>query len=295
MDGTIVLRSPDAIAMPQVGFGVYQIRRETCGGACLAALEAGYRHIDTAQLYGNESEVGKAVQQFMSTKDCRRRDIFITTKIGRYEGSVEKTYRSALRSVKRIAGEEGYVDLFLIHRPVPGWKEVWLALERLRSEGRTRAVGVSNFRVEELESFEGPHGPVVNQIEVHPWCQQRKLVDYCQQKGIVIQAYSPLARGKFLSDAVLARVVRKVRQRLGGSGAGGGGGGGEPPRQVTPAQVLVRWSTQKGFAPLPKSGDPSRIRENADVFWFELDAEEMEMLDGLDMGPRGALFPANVS
>ncbi|KAF6830516.1 putative aldo/keto reductase [Colletotrichum plurivorum] len=289
---------------PSIGFGVYQLRGEECTQACMTALGAGYRHIDTAQLYGNEAEVGRALRQ---TK-LRREDIFLTTKIGRCEGGVEKAYRSALRSVGRIAGEDGHVDLFLIHRPVERRREIWLALERLMTEGRTGAIGVSNFREEHLEEMRGYASiwpPAVNQIEVHPWCQQRRLVAYCQKNGIVVQAYSPLARGQRMSDPVLARVVERVRRRLllsetgAESGAGAGGAeaaeGREPARSMTTAQVLVRWSLQKGFVPLPKSSYPARIEANSDVFWFELDGEEMELLDGLDMGSAGALFPANVS
>ncbi|KAJ0358899.1 hypothetical protein COL154_008703 [Colletotrichum chrysophilum] len=178
-------------------------------------------------LYGNEADVGRSLQQYLEQAKAQREDFFLTTKVGRHEGSVEKTYRSVLRSVRRIAGEDGYVDLFLVHRPIQRREEVWVALERLLEEGKTRAIGVSNFRAEHLEEMKGyakVWPPVVNQIE-----------------------------------------------------------------------VLVRWSVQNGFVPLVKSSDPARIEENANIFSFELDEEEMQLLDDLDMGAQGALFPANVS
>ncbi|KAI8294856.1 hypothetical protein K4K59_004912 [Colletotrichum sp. SAR11_240] len=253
-------------------------------------------------LYGNEADVGRSLQQYLEQAKAQREDLFITTKVGRHEGSVEKTYRSVLRSVRRIAGEDGYVDLFLVHRPIQRREEVWVALERLLEQGKTRAIGVSNFRAEHLEEMKGyakVWPPVVNQIEIHPWCQQRELVTYCQKNGILVQAYSPLARGQRMSDPVLAQVVARVRQRvLAGVAsdseterAGDSIGG----RAVTEARVLVRWSVQKGFVPLVKSSDPARIEENANVFSFELDEEEMQLLDDLNMGAQGALFPANVS
>ncbi|KAK1640345.1 putative aldo-keto reductase [Colletotrichum phormii] len=270
---------PGSLAMmPRLGLGVYQLRGEECFTACLAGLEAGYRLVDTAQLYGNEEEVGRAV----SAGRVSREDLFLTTKVGRWEGNGERMYESVLGSVMRVAGEgegKGYVDLVLIHRPVERWRDLWSVLGRLAREGRARSIGVSNFGIEALEEMKGCEGglPCVNQIELHPWCQQRDLVAYCQRNGIVVQAYSPLARGRRWADPVLREVVERVR------------------RQVTPAQVLIRWSLQHGFIPLPKSGGASRIRENGDVFWFRLDGVDMGMLDKLDLGAAGALFPKNVS
>ncbi|KAF4816909.1 putative oxidoreductase [Colletotrichum tropicale] len=309
MDQTVRLRGTN-IHLPRLGFGVYQLRAQDCADACLAALNCGYRQIDSAQLYGNEADVGRSLQRYLEQAKAQREGLFITTKVGRHEGSVEKTYRSMLRSVRRIAGEDGYVDLFLVHRPIQRRKEVWVALERLLEEGKTRAIGVSNFRAEHLEEMKDyakVWPPVVNQIEIHPWCQQRELVTYCQKNGILVQAYSPLARGQRMSDPALARVVARVRQRVlagvtsdseterAGPGAAGADCDGIGGRAVTEAQVLVRWSVQKGFVPLVKSSDPARIEENANVFSFELDEEEMQLLDDLDMGAQGALFPANVS
>ncbi|KAI3549506.1 hypothetical protein CABS03_04776 [Colletotrichum abscissum] len=316
--------------MPRLGLGVYQLRGEECFAACLAGLEAGYRHIDTAQLYGNEEQVGRAVGVFLRRREevlsgrrgrVKREDLFLTTKVGRWEGDGEKMYESVLRSVMRVAGEEegGYVDLVLVHRPVARWRDIWSVLGRLVREGRARAIGVSNFGIGALEEmkkvWEGVM-PCVNQIE--PWCQQRELVAYCQQNGIVVQAYSPLARGQRWTDPVLREVVERVRRRIGVgvreepipvSGRWVAGTNDDPQDRdtavtkireiteatVTPAQVLIRWSLQRGYVPLPKSADAERIRENGDVFWFKLDEVEMGMLDGLDLGAAGALFPKNVS
>ncbi|KAH0443305.1 aldo/keto reductase [Colletotrichum camelliae] len=283
MDETVRLPETDN-QLPRLGFGVYQLRGQDCADACLAALKCGYRQIDSAQLYGNEADVGRSLRQFLEQAKVRREDLFITTKIGRHEGSVEKTYRSALRSVRRIAGEDGYVDLFLVHRPIQRREEVWVALERLLGEGKTRAIGVSNFRAEHLEDMKGyakVWPPVVNQIE---------------KNGILVQAYSPLARGQRMSDPKLAQVVARVRRReieRAEATVAGTDGDGRGGRAVTEAQVLIRWSLQKGFVPLVKSSDPARIEENANSFSFELDEEEMQLLADLDMGAQGALFPAN--
>ncbi|KAK1537256.1 2,5-diketo-D-gluconic acid reductase B [Colletotrichum costaricense] len=305
--------------MPRLGLGVYQLRGEECFAACLAGLEAGYRHIDTARLYGNEEEVGRAVGVFLrrreegSSDGCgdgrgvegagksrvQREYLFLTTKVERWEGDGEKMYESVLGSVMRIAGEEeggGYVDLILVHRPVARWRDIWSVLGRFVREGRARVLG-------------------------------RELVAYCQQNGIVVQAYSPLARGQRWADPVLREVVERVRRRVGvgvredsipvsGRRVAGTNCRNDDPREretaeeipvetavtkkreiteatVTPAQVLIRWSLQRGYVPLPKSADAERIRENGDVFWFKLDEVEMGMLDGLDLGAAGALFPKN--
>ncbi|KAK1501221.1 hypothetical protein CTAM01_05946 [Colletotrichum tamarilloi] len=341
--------------MPRLGLGVYQLRGEECFAACLAGLEAGYRHIDTARLYGNEEEVGRAVGVFLRRREevlsdgcddglgvsaagrrgrVKREDLFLTTKVGRWEGDGEKMYESVLGSVMRIAGEEdggGYVDLILVHRPVARWRDIWSVLGRFVREGRARVLGVSNFGIGALEEMKkGCEGvlPCVNQIE-------RELVAYCQQNGIVVQAYSPLARGQRWADPVLREVVERVRRRVGvgvredsipvsGRRVAGTNCRNDDPREretaeeipvetaeeipvetavtkkreiteatVTPAQVLIRWSLQRGYVPLPKSADAERIRENGDVFWFKLDDVEMGMLDGLDLGAAGALFPKN--
>lgn len=290
---------PSSIPLP--GLGVYKIRGEACTTACLAALAAGYRHVDTAQLYQNEAQVGEAVRQ----SGVRRDDIFLTTKIslitktGKTKATDSDTYQSAVESVTKLAGEDGYVDLFLVHVPASSRaqrEEQWGVLERLREEGKARFIGVSNFRehhLEEMKEYAAIWPPAVNQIEVkdftrpsmspiklthctqlHPWCQQKGLVKYCQQNNILIEAYSPLVTGKRMDDPTLSAMAKK--------------------HDKSTAQVLIRYSIQKGWIPLPKSKTPGRIKENLDVSSFSLDKDDMEALDGLDEGSKGACFPKNV-
>ncbi|KAK0702336.1 putative aldo-keto reductase [Lasiosphaeris hirsuta] len=256
------------IPIPVLGFGVYQIPADKCIAACKAALETGYRQIDTAQLYRNEEQVGAAIRQ----SGIKRSDVFVTTKQGLRGDTPGDTYRLAADSVKRIAGDraDAYVDLFLVHIPwirgeAEGRKEVWQALERLFHEGKARSIGVSNYsihHIEEMKEYATIWPPHVNQIELHPWSQQRGVVAFCERQGIALQAYSPLAEGTKMNDIVLRRIGDKYAK--------------------TPAQVLVRYGLQKGWVVLPKSENPHRIGENYNVFDFEIDEQTMEELDKLD-------------
>ncbi|KAK5663855.1 hypothetical protein OQA88_59 [Cercophora sp. LCS_1] len=258
-----------AIAIPFLGFGVYQIAADKCITACKHALHAGYRHIDTAQLYRNESQVGQAVRE----SETKRADVFITTKQGIRGETPDATYNLAVNSIKKIAGDgvnDAYVDLFLIHVPyvrgeAEGRKELWQTLERLYEEGKAKAIGVSNYgigHIEEMKGYAKIWPPHVNQIELHPWRQQRDVVKYCEDNGIVLQAYSPLAEGQRLDDPVVGGVAEKYGK--------------------SPAQVLIRYGLQKGWVVLPKSERAERIEQNADVFGFELDEGDMAVLDALD-------------
>ncbi|KPM41524.1 hypothetical protein AK830_g5039 [Neonectria ditissima] len=273
--------------IPQLGFGVYKLRGESCTNACLTALAAGYRHIDSAELYLNSHLVRQAV----SHSGLKREDVFLTTKVGSLRprrgktpsNGVESVYQSVKDSVVRIAGdgEDSYVDLLLIHVPGPSHEyrqKLWAALEQIHGEGKARSIGVSNFGVrhlEEMREYAITWPPSVNQIELHPWCQQRELVSYCESHGIVVQAYSPLATGARLDDVILGAIANK--------------------HEKTPAQVLVRYALQKNWVPLPKSANADRIRENVEVFGFVLDGEDMMRLNELDEGVQGARFPANVN
>ncbi|MCJ1478681.1 hypothetical protein MMC13_007362 [Lambiella insularis] len=264
-----------SVRIPRLGFGVYLSPASTCVASCLHALRLGYRHIDTAQYYANEAEVGRAVQQ----SGLPREDVFLTTKILAAGGSVERSYQRCIASVEKIApGEDGYVDLFLIHSPSGGKekrREMWLALERLLEEGRARSIGVSNYgvgQIEEMKAYAKVWPPHVNQIELHPWCQQRTIAAYCARHSIVVEAYSPLVRAQKAHDPTLASISKQVGK--------------------TPAQVLIRYCLQKGWVPLPKSDTPSRIEENCAVYGWELGEGEMERLDGLDEGPDGAIVEA---
>jgi diketogulonate reductase-like aldo/keto reductase len=276
--------------IPQIGFGVYLSPPEKCVNSCTKALEAGYRHIDTAQYYANESDVGNAIKQ----GKVPREEVYITTKILSAGNDADSTYKKVVESVEKLAGKGGYVDLFLIHTPNGGpeaRKLMWQALEKAKNEGIVRDIGVSNYgiqHIEEIKSIGKVFPPAINQIEVcltnsrslnstnmmqlHPWCQQRECVEYCQKNNIVVEAYCPLVRNEKADDKTLASIAKK--------------------HNVGPNQVLVRWSLQKGFVPLPKSDTPSRIVSNADVYGFELDEEDMKKLDALDQGRAGAIVQA---
>lgn len=269
------LKHTDA-KIPQLGFGVWASPRGKCVQSCLNALSVGYRHIDTARVYANEKEVGEAVQK----SGLPREEIFITTK---YEvtGSPEELYSIAMESVNKCdPRENGYVDLFLIHAPKTGpggRKKLWQVLERLVDEGRAKSIGVSNYgpnHIEEMKSYAKFWPPAVNQIELHPWTQQRSVVKYCEANGIAIEAYCPIVRNQKAEDPTLSSIAKRL--------------------QVTPNQVLLRYCLQKGWVPLPKSDDPGRMKMNADLYGFELLAEDIAALDGLEEGESAACCPENI-
>ncbi|KAK6224133.1 hypothetical protein LQW54_000280 [Pestalotiopsis sp. IQ-011] len=259
LTSTVALRDSDG-RLPVLGFGVYQIDRADSTAACLRALAAGYRHIDTAQLYQNEAEVGAALQQ----SGLARADVFVTTKIRYPRLGRGKTYQRALQSVEKIdPGPGGYVDLFLVHTPygigAKDRREMWLALERLHEEGRARAIGVSNFAPEhlkEMRAYASVWPPAVNQI------LQRQTVDYCNEHGIVLEAHTPLARGARWDDPTISEIAEKLNK--------------------SPAQILIRYCLQKGWVPLPRSEREERVKENADVFGFKIPEDDMAALDALD-------------
>ncbi|KAL1991722.1 hypothetical protein VTN49DRAFT_5030 [Thermomyces lanuginosus] len=265
------------VQIPRLGFGVYRAVGDKCVEATKTALKVGYRHIDSAQFYGNEAEVGRAVRE----SGLPRNEVFITTKIMTPAGSPDATYRKLVESVDKIAGKDGYVDLFLIHSSKSGEsgrKELWQALERLLEEGRTRSIGVSNYgvkHIEEMKAYAKVWPPHVNQIELHPWCQQRVIDKYCKEHGIVVEAYSPLVRNYKANDPTLVAIAQKYGK--------------------TTAQILVRYALQKGWVPLPKSENPERIAANADVYDFEITSDDMTVLDNLDQGAAGAIVEAVVN
>ncbi|KAF4763668.1 hypothetical protein N7455_010719 [Penicillium solitum] len=263
-----------SVRIPRLGFGVYRSPTNQCVQSCLKALDAGYRHIDTAQFYANEAEVGEALR----TTSIPRDQIFVTTKILSPAASVEATYDKLLASVHKIGGADGYVDLFLIHSSSSGSagrKLLWQALERLYAEGKTRSIGVSNFgvgHIEEMRSYAQVFPPHVNQIELHPWCQQRVIDEYCQKNGIIVEAYSPIVRNYKANDPTLVEVAKKYGKST--------------------QQVLIRYALQKGWVPLPKTDNPERIVANTDVFSFDIMVEDMAVLDSLDQGSAGAIVEA---
>lgn len=255
---TLPLRGGTKI--PVIGLGVYQTAPgETTHRAVLDALALGYRHVDTARIYDNEEDVGRALR----ASGVPREDVFVTTKLWNSDHGYDRALRACDASLARLG--LAYVDLYLIHWPVAGLRtETWRALVRLRDEGKCRAIGVSNFMVPHLEEIIGATDvvPEVNQIELHPFLYPRDLVAFCERSGIVIEAYSPLTRGERLGDPRIAAVARAVGR--------------------TPAQVLVRWGIQHGWVSLPKSKRRARIEENADVLGFSIPDDAMKILDGLN-------------
>jgi diketogulonate reductase-like aldo/keto reductase len=257
---TATLPLTNGKTIPVVGLGVYQ---STPGAptrdAVRAAIELGYRHVDTARIYGNEADVGAAVKAGVVSRE----QIFVTTKLWNDDHGYDTALRALDKSLQRLGLD--YVDLYLIHWPVSGKRrDAWRALEAAFEDGRARAIGVSNYLVPHLDELLGhaKHKPHVNQIELSPFLQRRDTVALCNEHGIVVEAYSPLTRGERLDHPVVTAAARAVGR--------------------TPAQVLLRWGVQHGFVVLPKSVRRERIAENAALFDFELDAGIMRQLDGLE-------------
>ncbi len=260
----------DGSAIPQLGFGVYKIPEDETVDAVLAALDAGYRHIDTASFYDNERGVGEAVRR----SELDRDEVYVTTKVWWTENGYDSTLRSFDASLERLGFES--VDLFLIHWPAPAhnrYVDSWRALERLQAEGRARSIGVANFHIHHLQRLSTETGtiPAVNQVELHPWLPQEEVRAYDAAQGIVTEAWSPLARGRVLDDPVLAGLAAK--------------------HGVTPAQVVIRWQLQLGNVVIPKSSTPERIRQNLEVFDFELDADDLAAIASLESGERTGKDP----
>ena len=261
--------------IPQVGLGVYKTEPgPVTRNAVLAALEAGYRHIDTAMIYNNEADVGAAIK----ASSIDRGEVFVTTKLWNDDHGYDNTLAAFDRSLGQLGLD--YVDLYLIHWPVPELRlDTWRALERLTLDGRVRDIGVSNYlasHINEILEY-APVVPAVNQIELSPYLYRTRFdtVERCRENGIVIEAYSPLTKGRKLDDPILTDIGNA--------------------HEKTAAQVLIRWGIQQGFVVLPKSVNPDRIVENHDVFDFELTEDEMARLDGLDEGLVTGWDPDDVS
>jgi 2,5-diketo-D-gluconate reductase A len=268
---TVILNN--GVAMPQLGFGVFQVPNDETEAAVTAALEAGYRSIDTAAVYGNEEGVGRAI----AASGLPRDELFITTKL--WNSDHERPIEAYDRSVERLGVE--LADLYLIHWPTPGrdlYVRAWRGLEELYAAGRVRAIGVSNFLPAHLDRIVGVGGtvPAVNQVEIHPALQQRAIQDADRRLGIATEAWSPLAHGAVLAEPA----VTTIAERLG----------------RTPAQVILRWHLQQGRIVIPKSVTPSRIADNLDVFAFDLAADDLAAIDRLEdgnrVGPDPAVFDA---
>jgi 2,5-diketo-D-gluconate reductase A len=255
----------DGVEIPQLGFGVFQVPPEETEEVVGRALDAGYRHIDTAAAYRNEKGVGAAIE----ASGLSRGDLFVTTKLWNSEQGFDLTLVAFEASLARLGLE--YVDLYLIHWPVPSedrYVETWRAFERIRGEGRARTIGVSNFRVEDLERLEAEADvrPTVNQIELHPHLQQAELRAWHSDHRVVTEAWSPLAQGELLDDEAIVAIAERHGK--------------------TPAQAILRWHLQLGNVVFPKSVTPARILENIELFDFELSDAEMGEFERLDRGER---------
>ncbi|MFW6691198.1 aldo/keto reductase [Streptomyces sp. MAR4 CNX-425] len=265
----------NGVAMPQLGFGVWQVPDDEAETAVRTALDAGYRSIDTAAIYGNEEGTGKA----LAGSGIAREELFVTTKLWNDDQGYDAALRAFDASLRRLGLD--HVDLYLIHWPVPAadrFVETWRALEKVYADGRARAIGVSNFQPAHLQRVldEGSVAPVLNQIELHPDFAQADLRAFHAAHGIATEAWSPLGQGKGLLDEP---VLRRLGDKHG----------------VSPAQVVLRWHLQLGNVVIPKSVTPSRIRDNIDVFSFALDEADMAAVAGLDAGNRIGDHPDDVN
>jgi len=262
----------DGTTIPQLGFGVFQIPPAETARAVELALEAGYRHIDTAEMYGNERGVGEAVRASGLARD----EVYITSKLNNGYHEPDVAREAFARSLEELGMD--HVDLFLIHWPLPtlyggDFVSTWKALEEFKADGRARSIGVSNFEIAHLERLaaETDTVPVVNQIEAHPYLQNNDLRTYGESHGIATEAWSPIAQGAVLDDPVIVAIADEVGR--------------------TPAQVTLRWHIQRGSIVFPKSTTPARIEENIRLFDFELNADQVAKIDALDQGEAGRQGP----
>jgi len=258
--------------MPNLGLGVWKIPdgKETVA-AVRAALSAGYRHIDTATVYQNEKSVGRAIRE----SGLLREEIFLTTKVWNDDQGFKAALQACQRSLERLGME--YVDLYLVHWPITGSRlETWRALEQLYRDEYCRSIGVSNFTVRHLEELVAVAQivPAVNQVEFSPFLFQTELVEFCRSHGIQVEAYSPLTKGKKFQNPKLIALVRKYGK--------------------TPAQILIRWALQQGLVVIPKSVRPEHIRENAAVYDFALDPEDLKAMGGWNENYRTAWDPTEI-
>ncbi|AXO24604.1 aldo/keto reductase [Mycobacterium avium] len=262
----------DGARIPQLGFGVYQIKPDETAAAVRAALDIGYRHIDTAEMYGNEREVAQGIRD----AGLDRSEVFVTSKLNNGFHEPDAARRAFDATLKALGSD--YVDLFLIHWPLPtlyggDFVSTWRVLEEFARDGRARSIGVSNFQVPHLKRLatETDTVPAVNQVEVHPYFTNEKVRGYAREHGIAIEAWSPIAQGDVLGDAVINRIADGLGR--------------------TAAQVVLRWHIQRGDIVFPKTVNPDRMKSNFELFDFELDERAMEAISALDRGESGRRGP----
>jgi len=262
----------NGVEIPILGLGTYLADQgKQALQAIEFALEAGYRHFDTAAFYFNEESVGRAIRE----SSIDRKEIFVTTKVWNSDHGYEKTLKAFNLSMKKLDIE--YVDLYLVHWPVEGLRsETWRALEKLYEEGLCRAIGVSNYTIQHLDELleECRVEPAVNQVEYHPFLYQRKLRDYCRSKNIALESYSPLTKGQRINDRHLTEIAKKYNK--------------------SNAQILIRWNIEQEVVVIPKSSNKERIIENSKVFDFTIKPEDMEKLNALNEGYRCTWDPSNI-
>ena len=267
------IRLHDGIQMPVCGLGVWaaELGRETYD-AVVHALKTGYRHIDTAQMYGNEKDVGDALKD----SGVPREEVFLTSKVWESDHGYEATLKAFDACLRKMSLD--YIDLYLIHWPASGPRiETWKALEQIKKNGLCKSIGVSNYAPHHLEEIMELTGekPVVNQIELNPFLQQQKIAEFCNKEGIHLTGYCPLARGRRFDDPELSRISRETGK--------------------SPAQVMIRWALERGQTVIPKSSRPLRIEKNAEVFDFSLNEGQMRTLNGLDQGLRFCPNPLDMA
>lgn len=269
LTGTVTLNN--GVSMPYFGLGVFKVNdgKEVINSIHYA-LDAGYRHVDTAALYGNEKGVGQAIREH----SIAREEIFVTSKVWNSDQGYENTLKAFNASMKRLGF--GYLDLYLVHWPVVGkYRETWRALEKLYHDGRVRAIGISNFLKHHIEDLleTAEIIPMVNQMEFHPRLVQQDLIDYCASKNIQYEAWSPFRMGEIFKVKELDDLAKRYNK--------------------TVAQLILRWDLQKGVVTIPKSVRKERISANANIFDFEINAEDMALIDSLDRHERIGADPDN--
>src|SRR4051812_34650515 len=262
----------DGTSIPQLGFGVFQIEPAETAQAVEHALGVGYRHIDTAEMYKNEREVGEGIL----AAGVDRSDVYVTSKLNNNFHEPEKARKAFDTTLAELGSE--YVDLFLIHWPLPtlydgDFVSTWKVLEEFKADGRARSIGLSNFQVDHVQRLmaECDVVPAVNQIELHPYFQNREVASFCEANGIAVEAWSPIAQGDVLDDPIVTQIAEQTRRSA--------------------AQVVLHWHVQKRYIVFPKSTTPERIEENFRIFDFELSDAQMAQLDGLDRGEDGRRGP----
>ncbi|ETT59563.1 MULTISPECIES: aldo/keto reductase [Paenibacillus] len=258
----------NGVNMPWLGLGVFKVEEGAeLIQAIKSAIRHGYRSIDTAAIYENETGVGQAIQEALQENSLSREELFVTSKVWTADMGYEETIAAYETSLAKLGLE--YLDLYLIHWPVKGkYKESWRALETLYKEGRVKAIGVSNFQIHHLEDVlkDAEIKPMVNQVELHPYLNQQELLDFCKEQGIQLEAWSPLMQGQLFDQPVLKQIAAKHGKSV--------------------AQVIVRWDLQRGIITIPKSTKEHRIIENVDVFDFNLSDEDMTLINSLNQDQR---------